>query len=169
MGQLTLFGAGVYPTGTNSWLVSNAFDLGTPVTQFNSISWAPNPQPSQTSLWFQLASNNDQVTWMFVGPDGTANTYYTTPGQAVGLFHDGNQYLRYRILMNTLNASRTPMLTDMTVKFSSGCTPPAQAFWNGLSAGTYTITVTKSGFANATSSISVTSDWQEEQITLIPQ
>ena len=59
---------------------------------------------------------------------------------------------------------------DQTETTNSGsCATPGQVFWNGLASGTYTITVTKTGYqTNITSNYSVSSNWQSKVITLSP-
>jgi len=169
-GQLTIIQTlpGVYATNTNSWLISNTFDLGVQTTEFFGLQWsAVTPLPPGSSYSFQLASNNDQATWNFIGPDGTTGTSYTTSPAPIGNWHDGNRYFRYRLALNTTNQTGTPTIQDVGFRFRSGCTPGSQAFWDGLSAGSYVVTVTKSGYNIATSTIVVGSGWQEKVINLI--
>jgi len=48
------------------------------------------------------------------------------------------------------------------------CSTPGQAFWNGLASGTYTLTVSKSGYDTYTNNaLSVSVDWQNQVITLL--
>ncbi len=158
---------GVYPTSTNSWLISNTIDFGTSTT-FLSLNWSPTAQPGQAgpnSLQFQLASNNDNATWNFYGPDGTGNTFFNATG-ALGSAWNGNRYLRYKVYLNTINSAYTPSLQDVTIGFSSGCIPRAQTFWSNLPTGTYGATVSAAGYTTATSSITVASGWQEKNIIL---
>ncbi len=51
---------------------------------------------------------------------------------------------------------------------SSTCSTPGEVFWNGLSAGTYNITVSKTGFGDFTGTIDVSAPWSEQDITLNP-
>lgn len=52
---------------------------------------------------------------------------------------------------------------------SSSCATPGQVFWNGLSSGTYTLTVSKSGYTTYTnSSLSISAAWQNQTIILTP-
>jgi hypothetical protein len=61
---------------------------------------------------------------------------------------------------------------DQTKTTSSvECSAPGQVFWNGLSTGTYTLTITKAGYQTSTSSISITSSspgWQQKNVVLAP-
>ncbi len=59
---------------------------------------------------------------------------------------------------------------DQTQTTNSGsCATPGQVFWNGLTNGTYTLTVTKTGYqTNTIASYSVSSTWQNLNVTLTP-
>ena len=151
---------GIYPTSTNSYLISNTFDLGTTVTTLRGIDWTPKNQPALTTLQFQLAANNDDAAWNYKGPDGTANTYFTA-SSTLGAAFSGSRYIRYKVYLNTINENVTPNLQDVQISFSSDCIPTSQAFFRDLPNGTYTITATKSGYTTATSSASVSTGWQE--------
>ena len=98
--QLTKTGA-VYTTATGT-LESSTFDTGTGVTNYTILSWQPTSQSASTTLEFQVAANNDNATWNYVGPDGTANTYFTTPGQDMGSVLDNSEFFRYKALPGDL-------------------------------------------------------------------
>ena len=166
-GELHLIATeGVYPTGTNSFLESNTIDFGTATTTFTDLSWAPVSQPGGTTLKFQLASaNSSGGPWSYVGPDGTGGTYYTATS-TIGTTHDDRQYLRYKAYFNTTDSSVTPKLQEISIGFYSGCVPSGQAFWPGLSTGTYLVTASKSGYTNATTSVTVGSGWQEVKLIM---
>lgn len=58
---------------------------------------------------------------------------------------------------------------DETKVTNSGtCPTPGQAFWNGLTAGAYTLTVSKSGFQTVVVSLDLSSPWQNQTIILSP-
>src|SRR5690606_6504744 len=93
-GQLSLTGAP--PSYSSSgYLESSTFDLGT-TTEFHNISWLPESQLSETgagSVRFQIASNIEVTptsTWDFVGPNGSAGSYYETSGDSISSAHDGS-------------------------------------------------------------------------------
>lgn len=48
------------------------------------------------------------------------------------------------------------------------CSTPGQVFWNGLVGGTYTLTVSKTGYTTFVSSVDISASWQEINITLTP-
>lgn len=159
---------GAYPTSTNSYIISNTIDLGTASTSLNSLAWLPLTQPTETgsnSLQFQIASNTDNSTWNYVGPDGTSNTYFTSSG-SVGSAHNGNRYIRYKAYLNTGNEAYTPSLEEVTLGFSSDCVPEGQMYFGAIPTGTYTVTAAKSGYTTATSSVTVGSGAKEVIMTL---
>ncbi len=156
-------------TGSGA-LTSSTFNTGA-ISNFHQIVWSPTSQPSHTgtdSVRMQIATNTDNTTWNYLGPDGTDATYYTLADQNINAIHDGDQYLRYRLFLSTEDSGYTPSVSDVSFTFSSSCTPPGQISFAGLASGTYTITVTKDGYQTYTGSVSVNSNWQKEEITLTP-
>lgn len=163
---------GAYPTSTK-WFVSNTLDVGTSTAAvFATLAWNPTSQPVQAganSLQFQLASNNDNTTWNFIGPDGSSGTFYTSSSMPISSHHANKRYLRYQAFLYTQDETVTPGLSDISFEFSSQCVPPGQAFFSGIAADTYTLTVSKPGFQVFTSAaLSVVSGWQEYVVTLVP-
>ena len=66
---------------------SPTFDAGSDGGIFLVVSWNA-AIPAGASLRFQIATNTDNQTWNFVGPDGTSNTFYENPGAAIYSGHD---------------------------------------------------------------------------------
>lgn len=129
-------------------LVSSTFDTGGSST-FTTISWDPSSQSPNTALKFQVASNNDNATWNFIGPDGTNATYYSVPGTSLHSSHNGDQYIRYQAFLETTDPSTTPVLTSFVLNYVSGCFTPGQAIFPGLSAGNnYDLSVILTGYQN---------------------
>ncbi|USN53928.1 MAG: type II secretion system protein [Candidatus Nomurabacteria bacterium] len=141
-------------------LISSTFNFG-PDSAFDNIIWAPLAQPSEvgsTSVKFQIATNTDNATWNYVGPDGTAGTYYTTSGDSLWSGHTGDQYLRYQVILSTANQSASPTLSSISLVHSAGCIPPGQVFFSSLDPDTYQITVDRSGYQQFLSSVDVSGD-----------
>lgn len=158
--------AGEYPTSTNSYLESSTIDFGTATTTFADLVWTPTSQPAATTLKLQLASSNSSAgPWSYIGPDGTGGTYFTATSTLSGA-HNNKQYLRYKAYFDTTDKMVTPKLQDVGIGFYSSCVPSGQAFWPGLGTGTYTVTASKSGYQNATTSVTVGSGWQEVKLIL---
>ncbi|MGH7241215.1 MAG: hypothetical protein ACREGB_02895, partial [Candidatus Saccharimonadales bacterium] len=73
--------------------------------------------PAGTTLQFQIAANNTNSGWSYVGPDGTASTYYTAGG-SVPLSLVSNRYFRYKAYLTTTNGQATPKIDDVEVNYS---------------------------------------------------
>ena len=163
---------GSYNTSATGTLISSTFDTGT-TSNFYSLSWTPSSQPSLAGtipVKFQFAASPSSTpsSWSFVGPDGTANTYYSAPGMQIASADNGNEFVRYMAYMTTKTATVTPTISDVSFTYTSACIPPGQVLFQGLSTGTYTLTISKSGYTTSTTSVSVASGWQEKAINLGP-
>jgi len=167
-GKLTLLAnaSGTYATSTNDWLVSNTFDLGGSNSAFYGISWVPASQPAGATLQFQVAANNDNASWNFIGPDGTPGSYFTTSSNPFPSSLSGNRYFRYKAYLNTTDGSVTPELDGVSVEFSADCVPPAQALFASLAQGTYHIDVTAANYAENSTTVSVGPGAQSSTISL---
>lgn len=165
--KLRKVGSNYQPSG---WLESSTFDTGL-VSDFHNIFWQPTGQPPETEpnpVRFQIASNNDNATWNFVGPDGTAATYYTLSNTNINN-HNGKRYLRYRIFLSTADDKKTPNISDISFTFTSACVSAGQAFFNALSSGTYKMTVTHPNYQTfVDDDVSMSSSYQQREVTLSP-
>ncbi len=127
---------------------------------WSTLSWTATT-PANTTLSFQAAGSNSVYgPFNFVGPDGTAATFYTSSGGSLGQF-SGKRYLQYRAFLATTDATVTPTLSDATVCYSNTSTPIADlsiANSDGAATATpggsvtYTITAANSGPADAPAS-----------------
>ena len=166
-------GAGKYSTSTEEWLISSTFDPGTSSTTFYDLSWNPTAQPSQTgadSLKFQIASNNDNATWNFIGPDGAAGSFYSSSTVSVHSSHNNSRYVRYKVFMRTQDENFTPSLEDIKLEFSSDCLSAGQAFFSGFGNGVYALTVEKSGYQSFSDpAVSISENWREYEAILTSQ
>ncbi|MCK5059550.1 MAG: prepilin-type N-terminal cleavage/methylation domain-containing protein [Candidatus Pacebacteria bacterium] len=158
----------------SGWLESSTFDTGSP-SNFHEIVWLPKDQLPQTgtdNVRFQIATGNDQATttWNYKGHDGTATTHYTISNFNIDPVHNGDQYFRYKIYLQTADVNYTPSISDISFTFTSECTPPGQVLFGGLLDGVYTITVNKNGHQQSVADlITLPNDWQEVKITLYPE
>lgn len=154
-------------------LESSTFDMGT-TSNFYALNWAPisqSPLTGSDSARFQFASSppsDPSGPWTYVGPDGTAATYYTIPGTQLSLSNNGNQYARYMMYLTTATATATPSVNDVSFTYTSGCIPPGQVLFQGLSAGDYTLDISKSGYSTETVPVTVGAGWQTKLINLGP-
>jgi prepilin-type N-terminal cleavage/methylation domain-containing protein len=170
-GSLTLLEqGGAYATGSAQTLTSRTFDIGTDAATLHAIEWSPESQPSDTSVRLQIAGNNDNSTWNFVGPDGTDATYFETSGSATPPILNGQRYIRYRVFLETTNPDETPELGDVTIRFSSSCLAGSHAFFDGLASGaSYTLTVQMTGYQDVVQSVIGPAAWSHVTIELPTQ
>jgi len=83
---------------------------------FNRISWE-GEDPGLTDILFQIAVNDDNLTWNFVGPDGTAGTYFDYPG-AIPLNSTLGTYFKYKIILTSSTGANTPVVDKVIVNYS---------------------------------------------------
>jgi hypothetical protein len=157
---------GVYQTA--GILESSTFDTGA-TSDFTVLIWEPSSQFVGTSLGFQIATNNDDLTWNYIGPDGTSSTYYTIPGTSFHSSHDGDRYIRYKAYLATTDTSVTPVLSSVNLNYVSGCSTPGQAIFPGLNADNdYILEVSLSGYTTQTVDPLIISGNQASEILLAP-
>lgn len=151
---------GSAPTYVSSGTETSSLKDSAPPTgstpTWTTLSWN-NGLPANTSVKLQAAASNTNTgPFNFVGPDGTANTYFTS-GASLAQFN-GNRYLKYRASLATSDASTTPALNDVMVCFSSS-TPTADlsitnndGVTSAIAGGsvTYTIVAANSGPSSVT-------------------
>ncbi len=159
-------GVAIVSSGT---LTSSTFDTGTTGTTYTNITWQPSSQSSGATAKFQVATNNDNATWNYVGPDGTTSTYFTTPGTSIHSSNGGNQYIRYKAYLSTTTPSHIPVVTSVTVNYVSGCFTPGQTIFTGLSTGTHTLTVSMSGYTTKIiHPFTISSGYNVQAVSLTP-
>ncbi len=140
---------GHYQINATSTLESSSYDTGTSASNFTTITWSPISQDASTTLAVQIAANNDNTTWNYVGPDGTDKTYYTVSGTNISSSLDNNRYLRYKVFLQTTDDKKSPALSSINFNYVSGCYTPGQYLFDDVtpSGGTaYTLTVTLPGY-----------------------
>ncbi len=169
-GELRLgqFNGNYYVSGE---LISSTFDTGSG-SNFHQLLWSPTNQPVLTgdpNVRFQIATaatNDISTVWTFKGPDGTVGTYYTVGNQNIHVSNNGNRYLRYKLFLNTADVLVTPVVSDVSFTFTSACVPPGQVLFDGLANGDYDFTVTKTGYQIYNGNISVSVNWQNQDVVL---
>ena len=109
------------PSGT---LTSAVKDNNPAVGNFphwSQITWTATV-PANTSLRFQVAgSNNPAGPFNFVGPDGTAATFYTTSPGSLFQFNT-LRYLKYKAFFASTDPAVSATLNDVSLCFSSSPT-----------------------------------------------
>jgi prepilin-type N-terminal cleavage/methylation domain-containing protein len=160
-----------YNVGLTGQLDSSVFDTGT-TSVFSVLSWNPgsqSPLTGTTSVRLQFASSPSSTpsVWNFFGPDGTANTYYTTPNSTISSINNTNEYGRYRVYLTTETATATPIISSVSTTYTSGCIPPGQVMFSGLQSGaTYTVNISASGYTTTSVTASILNNWQVSQVSL---
>jgi hypothetical protein len=85
---------------------------------WSTLSWTAST-PANTGVSFQAAASNSSVgPFNFVGPDGTAATFFTVSGASLAQFN-GSRYLQYKAYLTTTDGTVTPTLNDVTVCYSN--------------------------------------------------
>lgn len=160
--------AGLYQTNGN--LYSSTFDTGS-ASNFYQFTYQPTSQPiltGATPVQFQIATGNSTSSWTYLGPDGTAGTFYNATTTDIAAINNGKRYLRYKMLLSTASTLFTPSVSDIQFTFTSACVPPGQVIFQGLATGTYNITVQKGG-NSIDDTVTVTANsWQEKQESIGP-
>lgn len=158
-----------YQTGITGTLESSTFDTGT-TSNFYVLNWSPVNQPhaaGNTPVQFQFSTSmNQSGPWNYVGPDGTAGTYFNVPGGQINTSLNNNRYARYKAYLSTITSTTTPMVSDVSFSYASACIPPGQVLFQGLSVGSYTVTVSASGFTTYSGSVTVGSGWQQKTVVM---
>jgi hypothetical protein len=103
---------------------------------WTTLSWTA-ATPAGTALKFQVAAGNSQYgPFNFVGPDGTANTFFTTSGASLGEF-DGMRYVKYKAFLSTNSGSVTPSLSSVSVCFTDTSSAAATTLAVDSASGTF--------------------------------
>ena len=98
---------------------SSLYDAGQGVS-WDRIAW-DETLPTNTDVKFQLAfSNSPSGPWSYIGPNGTAGTYFTTPaGESLpntSAFE--GQYARFRATLSSSDGLSTPSFGNVHLSFS---------------------------------------------------
>ena len=154
-------------------LTSSIFDTGSSTaSSFYNLNWTPASQSASTTLKFQIATSNNSATstWNYLGPNGTASTYYTVSGEPINAIHNSDEFIRYRAYFATIDPNFTPVLSDLSIVYGSGCLPSGQVFFNNLtSASDYNLNVTATGYQNYQNiNTSATQSWQTFEVLMSP-
>jgi hypothetical protein len=115
---------GYTPSGTFVSAVKDSNPLAGFTPTWDTLSWT-GTAPSGTTLRLQVAASNSATgPFNFVGPDGTAGTWYTTSPGSLAQF-DGFRYLQYIAYFDTTDLSATPVLEDVSFCYENiDCTGP---------------------------------------------
>lgn len=127
-GFRTYMDSGYVAVGTQVSSLKDANPVVGGTAEWTTLSWHATTPPG-TLLGFQVAaSNSPEGPFLFVGPDGTSWTFFTTSPASLAQFN-GYRYLKYLVLLNTTDPSVTPAVGDVTVCFCA--VPPAPTITPG--------------------------------------
>ena len=152
------------------YYISSVFDVGSATTTYYQLSWQPVTQATSTgenSVRFQLATSDlPEGPWEFVGPDGSAGSYYTPADTNIGAGHTNERFIRYKMFLATEDESVTPRISDVAITYSSSCLPFGQVYFGSLAFDNYIVSVTRAGYQDFTGEILVSDDWQSFEVSL---
>ncbi len=149
---------GFAPSGTFVSSLKDANPALNTVSNWGTISWTADT-PSGTNVQFQAAaSNNPSGTFSFVGPDGTAATYFTNGGSLAQF--NGSRYLKYQALFTTNSGVATPVLHDVTICFADAvvtglAVAPATGSYGASTDLSATLTATSTPLSGKTVSFAI--------------
>ncbi|HOX60763.1 MAG TPA: carboxypeptidase-like regulatory domain-containing protein, partial [Candidatus Magasanikbacteria bacterium] len=143
-------------------LISSVFDLGTVVRPI-ALVWEPLGQidgSGTSSVRFQIAVSDTSTptVWQYTGPDGTDASYFVNDNFSIPESVGSHQYFRYKLYLSTDTNTSTPVLSDLTMSYTTSCTPPGQAYFGGLSVANYTVRVSREGYQPVEETVSVSGD-----------
>ncbi len=105
-------------TATFMSSVKDANPLAGSTPKWSTLSFTATT-PGTTSVKFQVAGSNSSTgPFNFVGPDGTAATFFTTSGASLSQFN-GMRYLRYKAILSTTDATQTPSVASIALCFAN--------------------------------------------------
>lgn len=159
---------------SSGYLVSSVFDSGSASSTFYSISWDPSSQATSTgaeSVKFQIATSNESATtsWDYLGPDGTAGSFYTVTNTNINSVNNYKRYIRYKIFLSTEDSNFTPNVSNVSITYGTECMPFGQVFFSGLSSSTYSVLVSRSGYQDFSGTVDVSQNWQQKEVEMLPQ
>ncbi|GIW65992.1 MAG: hypothetical protein KatS3mg094_511 [Candidatus Parcubacteria bacterium] len=153
---------GYYPTNTIEWLESKTINIGTSTNvKFLTLQWLPNNQLPNTEVKFQIAVNNDNNTWNFIGPDGTNNSFFTSSPSNLTIIPINQKYLRYKIYLKTSDENNTPSINRVNIKFSSDCLSSGQSLFTNLISDTYNLEINKEGYQTLSTTTNINIPFKE--------
>ena len=153
---------GYYPTNTIEWLESKTINIGTSTNvKFLILQWLPSNQPANTEVKFQIAVNNDNNTWNFIGPDGTSNSFFISSPANLSIIPINQKYLRYKVYLTTFDENNTPFINKVNIRFSSDCLSPGQSLFSNLTSDIYNLEISKEGYQTLSTTTNIDIPFKE--------
>jgi hypothetical protein len=147
---ITYINPGFAPSGTFVSSLKDANPAAGRTPNWTTLTWSA-ARLAGTDVKFQVAaSNNAAGPFTFVGPDGTAATFFTTSGASLSQFN-GFRYLKYKALLSTTDGSVTPSLSSVQVCFVDTAATSPTSLAAGPASGTFGGTTTLSATLTSSS------------------
>ena len=118
--------------------ISSIHDAGPLLTSYDTLQFSSNIPPG-TAIKFKLRSGNtidelNNTTW--TGPNGTPDSFYTNLKERISNINDRHRFIQYRAYLSVSNWGTTPILQDITIKYTlKDTTPPSPPLnitaWSG--------------------------------------
>src|SRR5437660_3893078 len=149
---------GFAPSGAFVSSTTDANPANSSTANWSTLSWTADT-PTNTAIQFQVAaSNNVNGPFNFVGPDGTAATFFSNGGSLAQF--TGSRYLKYQASLSTTDSTATVSLHDVTVCFndipiSTLVVAPATGTFGGTVDLSATLTANSVGVAGKSVSFSL--------------
>lgn len=116
LGFKVFIDSGFAASGTFASSTKDANPAPGAVPTWGAISWTTTT-PAGTNVKFQAGASNSPVgPFTFVGPDGTAATFFSS-GSSLSQFN-GFRYLQYKATLSTTDSTKTPQINDVTICFT---------------------------------------------------
>lgn len=102
-------------------IISSGFDTGAE-TVFGQLNWVAYTPPD-TSVKFQIRTAEEEYDDLalaeWYGPTSTLD-YYTESGSGINFEHDGDQWIQYKVILESLTDSTiTPILSSVEISYSN--------------------------------------------------
>ena len=155
---VTYVNPGFASSGTFTSSLKDANPAAGRTPNWTTLSFAAT-MPAGTAVKFQIAASNSAGgPFSYVGPDGTAATFFTTSGASLSQFN-GFRYLKYKATLSTTNGAVTPTLSSVQICFTdvagTSATSLAAAPATGTFGGTTTLSATLTSGGSGVSGESV--------------
>ncbi len=134
---------GFAATGSFASSIKDTHPVAGGTANWSTIAWAATT-PASTEVKFQIAASNASTgPFGFVGPDGTAATYFTSSGASLSQFN-GKRFLQYKAFLGSSDSTITPTVNDVTACYVVVVAPvitqdPQNTTVNSGSAASFTV------------------------------
>jgi hypothetical protein len=106
----------------NGTYVSGSYDTGSK-SDFKTLSWyADTPINTRIELQIRTAANQTELeTKLFVGPDGTDSSFYSSSPSDIWAGHDNERWIQYIVYFNITAIDEPPSLKEVSIDYN--CLP----------------------------------------------